>query len=150
TIPIGRDPLGRKRVLDTGPAATLFPWFGADLQQEDGLLVGRSRASGPPVVVDPFDDPQPANANIGVFRHSGAGETSMLSTVAVSAVILGAQVFVVAPEHEYGRLAMELGGNDVQLALGSGHALNVLELRGAARDEATLGPAVADAVDLCG
>jgi hypothetical protein len=39
---------------------------------------------------------------------------------------------------------------DVQLALGSGHALNVLDLRPTAvRDEAWLGPAATDAVDLC-
>jgi hypothetical protein len=39
---------------------------------------------------------------------------------------------------------------DVELALGSGHALNVLDLRPSdRRDEAWLGPAAADAVDLC-
>ncbi|HEY7199432.1 MAG TPA: DUF87 domain-containing protein [Candidatus Dormibacteraeota bacterium] len=150
TLPFGRDPLGRKRVLDTTSLATLFPWFDADLQQEGGLVVGRSRATGQPVVVDPFDDVRHANANIGIFGHSGAGKTYLLSTLAMSAVSLGTQVFVVDPEHEYGRLARDLGGRDIQLALGSGHAINVLDLRGTARDETTLGPAVADAVDLCG
>ncbi|HXM73238.1 MAG TPA: hypothetical protein VN940_08435, partial [Candidatus Dormibacteraeota bacterium] len=39
---------------------------------------------------------------------------------------------------------------DVELALGSGHSLNVLDLRPSdRRDEAWLGPAAADAVDLC-
>jgi hypothetical protein len=55
----------------------------------------------------------------------------------------------VDPEHEYGRLARLLGGLDVHLALGSGHSLNVLDMRGEVADEAVLGPAVADAVDLC-
>src|SRR5207237_7966790 len=50
--------------------------------------------------------------------------------------------------HEYGPLAEAVGGADVQLALGSGHALNVMDLRGRSRDEAELGPAVADTVDL--
>ena len=150
TLPLARDPLGRKRVLDTSAVATLFPWFDADLQEEGGLVVGRSRATGQPVVVDPFDDRRYANANIGIFGHSGAGKTYLLSTLTMGALGLGAQVFVVDPEHEYGRLARSLGGLDIQLALGSGHSINVLDLRGEARDEATLGPAVADTVDLCG
>ena len=68
----------------------------------------------------------------------------------MGALGLGVQVFVIDPEHEYGGLARELGGVDVQLALGSGHALNVLDLRRAdRRDEAWIGPAAADALDLC-
>ncbi len=150
TIPLGRDPLARRRVLDTSALATLFPWFDADLQDAGGLVVGRSRATGQPVVVDPFDDRTYSNANVGIFGHSGAGKTYLLSTIAMGALSLGTQVFVIDPEHEYGRLARRLGGVDVELALGSGHAINVLDLRGVARDEATLGPAVADTVDLCG
>jgi hypothetical protein len=150
TLPLAHDPLCRRRVLDTSSLATLFPWFDADLQEPEGLVVGRSRATGEPVMVDPFDDSRHANANIGVFGHSGAGKTYLLSTLAMGAIGLGVQVFVIDPEHEYGALARRLGGLDVQLALGSGHAINVLDLRGALRDEATIGPAVADAVDLCG
>jgi hypothetical protein len=90
------------------------------------------------------------NENIGIFGHSGAGKTYLLSTLAMGALGLGAQVFVIDPEHEYGGLARLLGGLDVNLELGSGHALNVLDLRGRPADESVVGPAVADAVDLCG
>jgi hypothetical protein len=150
TLPLGLDPLARRRVLDTSALATLFPWFDADLRDGGGIVVGASRATGQPVVVDPFDDSRYANANIGIFGHSGAGKTYLLSTIAMGALGLGAQVFVIDPEHEYGGLAKRLGGIDVPLALGSGHAINVLDLRGGVRDEDTLGPAVADTVDLCG
>jgi type IV secretory pathway VirB4 component len=62
----------------------------------------------------------------------------------------GIQVYVIDPEYEYGALARQVGGIDIQLALGSGHALNVLDLRPSdRRDESWLGPAAADAVDLC-
>jgi type IV secretory pathway VirB4 component len=67
----------------------------------------------------------------------------------MGALGLGVQVFIVDPEHEYGRLATQLGGVDVQLALGAGHSLNVLDLQSADGDgEGWLGPAVADAGDL--
>ena len=150
TRPVVIDRLQRKRVLDTSTLATFFPWLDADLQQPGGLVIGRNRATGAPVMVDPFDQQRYANANIGVFGHSGAGKTYLLSAIAMGALGLGVQVYVIDPEHEYGDLAKRLGGVDVPLALGSGHALNVLELPAAdRRDEAWIGPATADAVDLC-
>jgi Helicase HerA, central domain len=151
TRPAVIDRLQRKRVLDTSTLTTFFPWLDAELLQPGGLVIGRSQATGSPVVVDPFDQQRYANANIGVFGHSGAGKTYLLSTLAMGALGLGIQVFVIDPEHEYGDLASRLGGVDVRLALGSGYALNVLDLRPSdRRDESWLGPATADAVDLCG
>src|SRR5262249_62131672 len=94
-----------------------------------GLSAGRNRATGAPVLVDPFDQRHYANANIAVFGHSGAGKTYLLSTLAMGALGKGVQVFIVDPEHEYGGLADELGGVDIRLALGSGHALHLLDLR---------------------
>lgn len=150
TIPGGPERLQRKRVLDTSALVTFFPWHEAALQQEGGLVIGRHRVTGAPILVDPFDQRRYANANVGVFGHSGAGKTYLLSALVMGAVGSGTQVYIVDPEHEYGGLARELGGSEVRLALGSGHALNVLDLRPAdRRDETWIGPAVADAVDLC-
>ncbi len=150
TLPAGRDRLARRRVLDTSALVTLFPWSGAEIQQSGGLVVGRNWASGAPLVVDPFDQHRYANANIAVFGYSGAGKTYLLSTLVMGSLGRGIQVYVIDPEHEYGSLARHLGGLDVQLAPGSGHALNVLDLRPSdRRDESWLGAATADAVDLC-
>jgi hypothetical protein len=150
TEPVGVDRLERKRVLDTSSLATFMPWLDADLQQQGGIVIGRNRATGCPVMVDPFDQRHYPNANIAVFGHSGVGKTYLLSSLAMGALGLGVQVYLIDPEHEYGKLAVELGGVDIQLALGSGHALNVLDLRPAGQqDESWLGPAAADAVDLC-
>jgi type IV secretory pathway VirB4 component len=129
---------------------TFFPWLDSELLQASGLVIGRSHTTGYPVTVDPFAQTHYTNANIAVFGHSGAGKTYLLSSLAMGALGLGIQVFVIDPEHEYGDLAEHLGGIDVPLALGSGHAINALELRPAdRRDESWIGPAAADAVDLC-
>jgi hypothetical protein len=150
TLPGAPDRLQRRRVLDTSALATFLPWLDVDISEPGGLVVGRSRATGSPVMLDPFDQRRYANANIGVFGHSGAGKTYLLSSLAMGALGHGTQVFVIDPEHEYGDLAQSLGGVDIQLALGSGHALNVLDLRPSdRRDEGWVGPATADAVDLC-
>jgi len=150
TLPLAVDRLGRKRVLDSTALVTFFPWLEPDLQEQGGLVVGRNSATGAPVLVDPFDQRRYANANIAVFGHSGAGKTYLLSSLALGALGRGVQVYVIDPEHEYGALARQVGGIDVQLALGAGHALNVLDLRPSdGRDESWLGPAAADVVDLC-
>ena len=150
TAPAGPDRLQRRRVLDTSALSTFMPWLDVEVSEPGGLFVGRSRATGSAVMLDPFDQRRYANANIGVFGHSGAGKTYLLSTMAIGALGNGTQVFVIDPEHEYGRLAEILGGVDIQLALGSGHSLNVLDLRPSnRRDEGWIGPATADAVDLC-
>lgn len=158
TQPILTDRLARARVVDTSSLATLFPWLDADLEHDPGLLIGTSRATGCPVTLDPFDTTKFANANVGVFGHSGAGKTYLMSTLLMGSLAAGHQVFVIDPEHEYKRLAAGLGGVEVDLHLGSGHSLNVLELRpgaapgveieSATERERWLGPAVADAVDL--
>ena len=150
TQPLGVDRLTRKRVLDTSSLATFVPWLDAELQQTGGMVIGRNRATGCPVLVDPYDQQKYPNANMAVFGHSGAGKTYLLSTLAMGALGRDVQVYLIDPEHEYGQLAANLGGVDIQLALGSGHALNVLDLRPAGQqDESWLGPATADAVDLC-
>src|SRR6202158_1763815 len=150
TQPLRVDRLRPQRVLDTSTRVTFFPRLEPDLQQKGGLVIGRNLATGSPVLVDPFDQRRYANANIGVFGHSGAGKTYLLSALALGALGRGIQVYVIDPEHEYGEMAKTVGGVDVELALGSGHALNVLDLRPSnRRDESWLGPAAADAVDLC-
>ena len=150
TMPVAVDRIGRKRVLDSSALATFFPWLEPDLQQPGGLLVGRNMTTGAPLLVDPFDQRRYSNANVGVFGHSGAGKTYLLSSLALGALGRGVQVYAIDPEHEYGALARQVGGVDIELALGSGHALNVLDLRPSNRsDETWLGPAAADAVDLC-
>ncbi len=150
TLPSAADRIDRRRVLDTSSLSTLIPWLDVELAQPGGYIAGRNRSSGSVVMIDPFDQHRYANANVAVFGHSGAGKTYLLSTLAMGALGRGTQVYVIDPEHEYGDLARSLGGVDIQLALGSGHALNVLDLRASnRRDEAWLGPAIADAVDLC-
>ena len=144
-LPGGADRLRRGRVLDSTTLTTFFPWLDPSVQQVGGTVLGRARSTGCAVLVDPFDQRRYANANIGVFGHSGAGKTYLLSALALGALGRGIQVYVIDPEHEYGALAKEVGGVDLQLNLGAGHAFNVLDARpGVPADET-----IADTVDLC-
>jgi hypothetical protein len=50
--------------------AHVFPWFDADLQETTGLVIGASRATGQPVLIDPFDDRRYANAKAFVNLYA--------------------------------------------------------------------------------
>src|SRR6266571_5740945 len=78
TLPGAEDRMQRRRVLDTSALATFLPWLDVEISEPGGLVLGRSRATGAEVMLDPFDQRKYANANIGVFGHSGAGKTYLL------------------------------------------------------------------------
>src|ERR1700682_5366976 len=109
TQPLGTDRLARERVLDTSALVTFFPWLEPDLQQPGGFVIGRNLVTGTPVLVDPFDQRRFSNATNGVFGHSGAGKTYLLSALALGALGRGIQVYVIDPEHEYGEMAKTVG-----------------------------------------
>jgi len=145
TLPLGIDRLHRRHLLPTSALLALLPWRDAKLRQARGVVVGRTVGGGDPVLLDPFSPGVFSNANIGVFGHSGSGKTHLLSTLALGLWGAGIQVLILDPEHEYGALARAVGGVDVALEPGSGHALNVFDELGAP----ARGAAVADAVELC-
>src|SRR6185295_2086288 len=93
-LPGGADRLHRGRVPDTTTLTTFFPWLEPSVRQVGGIVLGRARAAGSAVMIDPFDHHR-ANANIGVFGHSGAGKTYLLSTLALGALGRGVQVYVI-------------------------------------------------------
>src|SRR5713101_4676251 len=62
TFPGAPDRLQRRRVLDTSALATFLPWLDVDISEPGGLVVGRSRATGSAVMLDPFDQRRYANA----------------------------------------------------------------------------------------
>jgi len=62
TLPGAPDRLQRRRVLDTSALATFLPWLDVEISEPGGLIVGRSRATGSAVMLDPFDQRRYANA----------------------------------------------------------------------------------------
>ncbi|MHB8510463.1 MAG: VirB4 family type IV secretion system protein [Candidatus Dormibacteria bacterium] len=151
TLPLGTDTLHQERILPSATAATLFPWLWDELQQADGNLVGFQQRSGLPVVIDTFDEDRFTNANIGVFGHSGAGKTHLVKALLLADAAAGVGAFVVDPEAEYRGLCEAVKGQWVDLALGAGHSINVLDpALGVSGERDPLGDQVSDLVDLLG
>lgn len=154
-LPGGGRPWGRTAWFDSSSVATLVPWLVADLDQPSGILLGRNRDTGWPVRVDLFDDSLLPNANTGIYGHSGAGKTYLMSTLLASSVAAGVQAFVLDPENEYGALAASLGGCAYRLGIDSDLSLNVLEGPAPGEEPGAAAPiateeGIADTVELAG
>jgi hypothetical protein len=151
TLPLGEDPLGHDRLLPGGVVATLYPWLWDELQQPRGHFVGRRRRGGSPVLIDTFDETRFSNANLGIFGHSGAGKTYLMKGLLLADADAGIGGFVIDPEAEYGEVCRAVGGQWVDLALGTGTSINVLDpALSALADRDPLGDQVADLMDLLG
>ncbi|HEV1997173.1 MAG TPA: hypothetical protein VGR61_03455, partial [Candidatus Dormibacteraeota bacterium] len=123
TLPVGEDPVGDDRLLPGGVVATLYPWLGDELQQPAGHFVGRRHRGGSPVLLDTWDEGRFSNANVGVFGHSGAGKTFLMQGLLLSDRDAGIGGFVIDPEAEYRAVFGAVGGQWVDLALGSGTSI---------------------------
>lgn len=151
TLPVGEDPVGDVRLLPGGVVATLYPWLWDELQQPDGHFVGRRHRGGSPVLLDTWDETRFSNANVGVFGHSGAGKTFLMQGLLLSDHDAGIGGFVIDPEAEYAEVCRAVGGQWVDLALGSGTSINVLDAALATVGERDpLGDQVSDLMDLFG
>ncbi|MFN2464194.1 MAG: VirB4 family type IV secretion system protein [Candidatus Dormibacteria bacterium] len=151
TLAIGQDPVRADRLLPGSVVTSLFPWVQDRLQQPQGHFVGRQARGGGPVLIDTFDEERFANANIGVFGHSGAGKTYLVKGLLLSDADAGIAGFVIDPEAEYGEVCDAIGGQCVDMALGSGTSINVLDpALTMAGERDPLGDQVADLLDLLG
>jgi type IV secretory pathway VirB4 component len=125
--PLGLDLLGREQILHTSALATLLPWLQEDLADPEGHYWGYNKETGGLCVFDPFDETRFPNANIAVLAHSGAGKSYAAASVVLSGHTRGIGAILLDPEAEYGRMVRALEGTYLNLAAGSGHAINVLD-----------------------
>jgi len=125
--PLALDGIGRERLLHTSAVTTLLPWLQADLADAEGHYWGYNKETGGLVVFDPFDESRFPNANVAVLAHSGAGKSYSAAALILSGYTRGVGAVVLDPEAEYGRIVRSLGGTYLELAAGSGHAINVLD-----------------------
>jgi hypothetical protein len=148
--PLGMDLLGREQILHSSALVTMFPWLQEDLADPDGHYWGYNKATGGLCVFDPFDENRFSNANIAVLAHSGAGKSYAAASVVLSGYTRGVGAIVLDPEGEHGGLIQGLGGTYVNLAAGSGHAVNVLDPLLFVGDAADPYDQLGDVLDLIG
>jgi hypothetical protein len=151
TAPIGVDPVAAERLLPSGVLATMCPWVWDELSQPRGRLFGFTLRGGSPVLVDTYDDEHFANANLGVFGHSGAGKTYLMKSLLLADAEQRVGAFIVDPEDEYRAVCQAAGGQWIEMAIGGRNSINVLDPALATVGERDpVGDQVSDLLDLLG
>lgn len=122
----GKSEVSLKRGIPTSTCAACFPFDGDVLDDPDGFLIGETSL---PAFVDWFKrDSAHVNSNMIVIGQSGSGKSYSTKTVLSGLASAGVRVYVLDPENEYGDLARNLGGTDLDVSAGKAGKLNPFQI----------------------
>jgi hypothetical protein len=120
------DRIKSSRGIQTSSLAACFPFISGTINDPNGLLIGQNNL---PVFLDFFKrDQEHVNSNLVVIGQSGMGKSYAVKTVLAGLASSGAKVFVLDPENEYGRLAVNLGGDAIDVSNGRKARINPFEI----------------------
>lgn len=125
TLPLGLDRLLVTNPLNSQPASTLFPFVSLDLTDNKGIMYGINQNSSGLVIFDRFSLP---NANMIVLAQSGAGKSYAVKLEILRSLILGIDILIIDPEHEYFYLTQSIGGSYFKISVGSDDHINPFDL----------------------
>lgn len=117
------------RNLDLGAATALFPFGGADLAHEGGVLLGANLITGGPVFYNSFAGPPTlANQHLGIFATAGAGKSFLVKLLSARSSVYGVRTVFIDPEGEYAALVKKVGGVYVRLTPEGSTNLNPFDI----------------------
>jgi hypothetical protein len=125
SLPQATDELGSLENLNTGPLSTAFPFVSNELSDDRGILYGVNRHNDTLIIFDRFSL---ENANSVVLATSGAGKSYAVKLEVLRSLMLGADVIVIDPEHEYEDLCAAVGGTYLEVSLASNQRINPFDL----------------------
>lgn len=125
TLPTGQDKLMITRNMDTTSLATTFPFTSSELTSDRGVLYGINEHNESLVIFDRFSL---ENANMVVFAKSGAGKSYAVKLEALRQLMLGSEVLVLDPEHEYEELCKTVDGEYINFTFDSETKINPFDL----------------------
>lgn len=135
TLPLGLDQLQVTFNMNSSPIASSFPFVSADLSSDNGILYGINRHNNSLILFDRFSL---QNANYTVFATSGSGKSYAVKLEILRSMMLGTDVIVIDPEHEYKYLSDAVGGTYINISLNSDSKINPFDLpRPMGGDEST-------------
>ncbi len=143
TLPIANDALYITFNMNSSPIASSFPFISSELTTDNGILYGINRHNNSLILFDRFSL---QNANTVVFATSGAGKSYAIKLEILRSLMLGTEVIVIDPEHEYKHLSDAVGGTYVNVSLSSENKINPFDLPRAVGGDAKPGDIIRSAV----
>ncbi|MFY7070253.1 VirB4 family type IV secretion system protein [Nocardiopsis changdeensis] len=136
TLPLGTDPVGTVRSMDTDAVAGMLPFSSPELVadlSETTVVYGTNTHSSGLVAWDRFCAGLD-NHNSVILARSGAGKSYLAKLEVVRSLMVGVEVTVIDPEGEYTRLAEAVGGTVLRPGAAGQPGLNPFSLPAAAQD----------------
>ena len=124
-LPYSTDELDVTEYLNTDPLSTTFPFISNELTSENGILYGVNTYNNTLVIFDRFSLENP---NCVVFATAGAGKSFAVKLEILRSIMMGTDVLVIDPEHEYKILCNALGGTYINMSLNSKERINPFDL----------------------
>ncbi len=113
-----------ERGIDSQTAAAVFPFTRTSVQDEDGIMLGRTR-SGAPFILDIWKRGSLyQNSNAMIIGKSGSGKSYFMKTLIANEWSDGVRVIVLDPENEYTVLSHNLGGTVIDVGNASEGRIN--------------------------
>lgn len=120
-----------KRNCLTGDFGAAYPFTSYEINDPRGIPVGKSAINSSPLFLDFFDRHLYTNGNAVICGSSGAGKTYTLQCFALRLRQYHTETIIIAPYkgHEFKPACSAVGGSFINLAPGSPHTVNILEIR---------------------
>ena len=125
TLPINHDELLISFNMNSSPIASSFPFVSSELTSDNGILYGVNRHNNSLILFDRFSL---QNANSVVFATSGAGKSYAIKLEVLRSLMIGTDVIVIDPEHEYKHLSDAVGGTYINISLSGKSKINPFDL----------------------
>ena len=118
----------RRNILTSGLLAT-YPFISSTIFDENGIFIGTNIYNDSLVFIDRYNNQKYKNANICIFRTSGAGKSFYTKLLILRYKLLGISQYIVDPEREYDNLCKKLKGIQIKIGPNSDTYINILEIR---------------------
>lgn len=125
TLPLANDELSITFNMNSSPIASSFPFISSELTSDNGILYGINRHNNSLILFDRFSL---QNANSVVFATSGAGKSYAIKLEILRSLMMGTDVIIIDPEHEYKHLSDAAGGTYINISLASENKINPFDL----------------------
>lgn len=143
TLPLNRDELLISFNMNSSPIASSFPFVSSELTSDNGILYGVNRHNNSLILFDRFSL---QNANSVVFATSGAGKSYAIKLEVLRSLMMGTDVIVIDPEHEYKHLSDAVGGTYINISLAGKSKINPFDLPRAIGEETKVEDVIRSAV----
>lgn len=127
TLPLGRNHVPRERTLTTASTAIFMPFTTQEIYQEGGIYYGQNALSRNFIYLNRYHLKSPNGIYLG---KPGSGKSFAAKREMISVLMSDpqAEVLIIDPEREYTNIAMQFGGEVINISATSRVHINPFDL----------------------